>query len=157
MLFYCIVIFSYGRTDYVCVCVRVMNREAVVEELSILGARVHTCARDETQLQERLREWQEKGFQVTTSICDVSLREQREKLMETVSSLFQGKLNILVSVYILASPPRAWDLQEPNHVVFLITFFFCSRLLFPSCLVLCVFVRALTNHYMSLCVLFYHP
>ncbi|AEC08228.1 NAD(P)-binding Rossmann-fold superfamily protein [Arabidopsis thaliana] len=73
------------------------SREAVVEELSILGARVHTCARDETQLQERLREWQEKGFQVTTSICDVSLREQREKLMETVSSLFQGKLNILVN------------------------------------------------------------
>jgi Tropinone reductase 1 len=102
--------------------------EAVVEELSILGARVHTCARDETQLQERLREWQEKGFQVTTSICDVSLREQREKLMETVSSLFQGKLNILVSVYILASPPRAWDLQEPNHVVFLITFFFFVKM-----------------------------
>ncbi|KAG7572959.1 NAD(P)-binding domain superfamily [Arabidopsis suecica] len=71
--------------------------EAVVEELSMLGARVHTCARDETQLQERLREWQGKGFQVTTSVCDVSLRDQREKLIETVSSLFQGKLNILVN------------------------------------------------------------
>ncbi|XP_023639766.1 tropinone reductase homolog At2g29290 [Capsella rubella] len=71
--------------------------KAVVEELSMLGARVHTCARDETQLQERLREWQAKGFQVSTSICDVSSREQREKLMETVSSLFQGKLNILVN------------------------------------------------------------
>ncbi|XP_023639765.1 tropinone reductase homolog At2g29290 isoform X2 [Capsella rubella] len=71
--------------------------EAVVEELSMLGARVHTCARDETQLQERLREWQAKGFQVSTSTCDVTSREQREKLMETVSSLFQGKLNILVN------------------------------------------------------------
>ncbi|CAL9234793.1 unnamed protein product [Arabidopsis halleri] len=71
--------------------------EAVVEELSILGAIVHTCARDETQLQERLLEWQEKGFQVTTSVCDVSLCDQREKLIETVSSLFQGKLNILVN------------------------------------------------------------
>nr|ABW81120.1 putative tropinone reductase-14 [Boechera divaricarpa] len=71
--------------------------EAVVEELSMLGARVHTCARDETQLQERLREWQAKGFQVSTSICDVSSREQREKLMETVAALFQGKLNILVN------------------------------------------------------------
>ncbi|CAA0373118.1 putative oxidoreductase [Arabidopsis thaliana] len=71
--------------------------EAVVEELAMLGARVHTCARDETQLQERLREWQAKGFQVTTSVCDVSSREQREKLMETVSSVFQGKLNILVN------------------------------------------------------------
>ncbi|XP_010510526.1 PREDICTED: senescence-associated protein 13-like [Camelina sativa] len=71
--------------------------EAVVEELSMMGARVHTCARDETQLQERLREWQAKGFHVTTSVCDVSSREQREKLMETVSTLFQGKLNILVN------------------------------------------------------------
>lgn len=75
-----------------------VNREAVVEELSILGARVHTCARDETQLQESLLEWQAKGFQVTTSVCDVSSRVQREKLMETVSTLFQGKLNILVSL-----------------------------------------------------------
>jgi len=41
-----------------------------------------------------------KGFQVTTSVCDVSSRDQREKLMETVSSLFQGKLNILESIYI---------------------------------------------------------
>ncbi|CAH2060165.1 unnamed protein product [Thlaspi arvense] len=71
--------------------------EAVVEELAMLGARVHTCARDQTQLQESLRKWQAKGFQVTTSVCDVSSREQREKLMETVSSLFQGKLNILVN------------------------------------------------------------
>ncbi|CAH2060160.1 unnamed protein product [Thlaspi arvense] len=71
--------------------------EAVVEELAMLGARVHTCARDETQLQDSLREWQAKGFQVTTFVCDVSSREQREKLMETVSSLFQGKLNIFVS------------------------------------------------------------
>nr|ABW81174.1 tropinone reductase-like protein 11 [Arabidopsis cebennensis] len=71
--------------------------EAVVEELAMLGARVHTCARNETQLQERLREWQAKGFQVTTSVCDVSSRDQREKLMETVASLFKGKLNILVN------------------------------------------------------------
>ncbi|KAG2308552.1 hypothetical protein Bca4012_082363 [Brassica carinata] len=71
--------------------------EAVVEELAMLGARVHTCGRDETQLQERLHEWQSKGLLVTTSVCDVSSPDQREKLVETVSSLFQGKLNILVN------------------------------------------------------------
>ncbi|CAA7017554.1 unnamed protein product [Microthlaspi erraticum] len=71
--------------------------KAVVEELALLGARVHTCSRDETQLQGSSHEWQAKGFQVTTSACDVSSRDQREKLMETVSSLFQGKLNILVN------------------------------------------------------------
>nr|Q9ZW04.1 RecName: Full=Tropinone reductase homolog At2g29170 [Arabidopsis thaliana]AAC95218.1 putative tropinone reductase [Arabidopsis thaliana] len=71
--------------------------EAVVEELAMLGARVHTCARNETQLQECVREWQAKGFEVTTSVCDVSSRDQREKLMENVASIFQGKLNILVN------------------------------------------------------------
>ncbi|XP_048609890.1 senescence-associated protein 13 isoform X4 [Brassica napus] len=72
-------------------------REAVVEELAMLGARVHTCGRNETQLQERLHEWLAKRFLVTTSVCDVSLPDQRARLMETVSSLFQGKLNILVN------------------------------------------------------------
>ncbi|AEC08218.1 NAD(P)-binding Rossmann-fold superfamily protein [Arabidopsis thaliana] len=76
--------------------------EAVVEELAMLGARVHTCARNETQLQECVREWQAKGFEVTTSVCDVSSRDQREKLMENVASIFQGKLNILVSLCIRA-------------------------------------------------------
>ncbi|CAA7017544.1 unnamed protein product [Microthlaspi erraticum] len=71
--------------------------DAVVEELATLGARVHTCGRDETQLQERLREWQAKGLQVTISVCDVSSRAQREELMKTASSVFQGKLNILVN------------------------------------------------------------
>ncbi|KAG7642457.1 NAD(P)-binding domain superfamily [Arabidopsis suecica] len=71
--------------------------EAVVEELAMLGARVHTCARNETQLQECVREWQAKGFEVTTSVCNVSSRDQREKLMENVASIFQGKLNILVN------------------------------------------------------------
>ncbi|CAH8383343.1 unnamed protein product [Eruca vesicaria subsp. sativa] len=71
--------------------------ESVVKELAFMGARVHTCARDETQLQESLHEWQANGFQVTTSVCDVSSPDQREKLMETVSSVFQGKLNIFVS------------------------------------------------------------
>ncbi|KAF3553293.1 hypothetical protein F2Q69_00016918 [Brassica cretica] len=71
--------------------------EAVVEELAMLGARVHTCGRNETQLQERLNEWLAKRFLVTTSVCDVSLPDQRARLMETVSSLFQGKLNILVN------------------------------------------------------------
>ncbi|XP_010414428.1 PREDICTED: tropinone reductase homolog At2g29290-like [Camelina sativa] len=93
--------------------------EAVVEELSMMGASVHTCARDETQLQERLREWQAKGFQVTTSVCDVSSREKRETLMETVSSLFQGKLNILVNnagTYI-SKPTTEYTAEEYSFIM----------------------------------------
>ncbi|XP_010557237.1 PREDICTED: tropinone reductase homolog At2g29330-like [Tarenaya hassleriana] len=70
---------------------------AVVEELAGFGARVHACARNESLLNECLREWQTKGLQVTGSVCDVSCRSERQKLMQTVSSLFRGKLNLLIN------------------------------------------------------------
>uniref|UniRef100_A0A5B6YVI8 Tropinone reductase n=1 Tax=Davidia involucrata TaxID=16924 RepID=A0A5B6YVI8_DAVIN len=70
---------------------------ATVEELAGLGAIVHTCSRNEAELHECLNNWKEKGFVVTGSVCDVSVRAQREKLMESVSSIFNGKLNILVN------------------------------------------------------------
>ncbi|KAK8532012.1 hypothetical protein V6N13_131361 [Hibiscus sabdariffa] len=70
---------------------------AVVEELAALGAVVHTCSRNQAELNERLQEWQSKGFKVSGSVCDLSSRDLREKLMETVSSVFDGKLNILVN------------------------------------------------------------
>ncbi|GAB4860105.1 hypothetical protein Ancab_011583 [Ancistrocladus abbreviatus] len=70
---------------------------AVVGELAGLGATVHTCAQNEAGLDACLIDWKSKGFQVSGSVIDVSSRAQREKLMETVSSLFHGKLNILVN------------------------------------------------------------
>ncbi|CAO2825030.1 unnamed protein product [Amaranthus hypochondriacus] len=70
---------------------------AIVEELCRLGAKVHTCARNESELKACTHNWETKGFQVSSSICDVSSRVEREKLMELVSSKFQGKLNILVN------------------------------------------------------------
>ncbi|GKU91981.1 hypothetical protein SLEP1_g5777 [Rubroshorea leprosula] len=70
---------------------------AVVEELAGLGATVHTCSRNETELNKCLKEWEGKGFRVSGSVCDISCGDQREKLMEKVASLFNGKLNILVN------------------------------------------------------------
>ncbi|XP_058097960.1 tropinone reductase homolog At5g06060-like isoform X2 [Magnolia sinica] len=70
---------------------------AIVEELAQFGASVHTCGRNKTELDQCLREWKESGFNVTGSVCDVSVRVAREKLMEEVSSLFRGTLNIFVS------------------------------------------------------------
>lgn len=70
---------------------------SIVEELAEFGAAVHTCARSQTVLDQCLEEWKSKGFTVTGSICDLSSRQEREQLIETVSSLFQGKLNILVN------------------------------------------------------------
>ncbi|XP_021904201.1 tropinone reductase homolog At5g06060 [Carica papaya] len=70
---------------------------AVVEELAELGAVVHTCSRNQEELTKCLTKWQGKGFVVTGSVCDASSRDQREKLIEEVSSRFSGKLHILVN------------------------------------------------------------
>ncbi|KAL8539093.1 hypothetical protein ACS0TY_000907 [Phlomoides rotata] len=70
---------------------------ATVEELAQLGATVYTCSRNEEELNQRLQEWVSKGLLVSGSVCDASSREQRVQLMEKVSSVFNGKLNILIN------------------------------------------------------------
>ncbi|XP_061368961.1 tropinone reductase homolog At5g06060-like isoform X2 [Gastrolobium bilobum] len=70
---------------------------AVVEELAEFGATVYTCSRNEEDLNRCLKEWKEKGFSVSGSVCDVSSPPQREKLIQQVASAFNGKLNILVN------------------------------------------------------------
>ncbi|KAL1188005.1 putative tropinone reductase [Cardamine amara subsp. amara] len=70
---------------------------AIVEELAGFGARIHVCDISETLLNQSLSEWEKKSFQVSGSICDVSSRPERETLMQTVSKMFDGKLNILVN------------------------------------------------------------
>ncbi|KAM7468047.1 hypothetical protein LguiB_015609 [Lonicera macranthoides] len=70
---------------------------AIVEELAGFGASVHTCSRNQEELNEKLKEWEKKGFKVSGSLCDLSSREQREKLMKDVTSVFDGKLNIFIN------------------------------------------------------------
>ncbi|XP_018830556.1 tropinone reductase homolog At5g06060-like [Juglans regia] len=70
---------------------------AIVEELARFGAAVHTCSRNEVELNECMHEWEKKGFRVTGSVCDVTSPSERQKLITTVSSLFDGKLNILIN------------------------------------------------------------
>lgn len=70
---------------------------AVVEELAALGATVHTCSRNQNELNQRLQQWSTKGFNVTGSVSDVSSRTQRQLLVAKVSSLFGANLNILVT------------------------------------------------------------
>ncbi|PON68844.1 Short-chain dehydrogenase/reductase [Trema orientale] len=70
---------------------------AIVEELARLGAKVHTCSRNEAELSECMSQWETKGFRVTGSVCDVLSRPEREELVHKVSSLFSGKLNILIN------------------------------------------------------------
>ncbi|KAF5467346.1 hypothetical protein F2P56_017176 [Juglans regia] len=70
---------------------------AVVEELAGFGASVYTCSRNEAELGKCLKEWEGKGFVVSGSVCDASSRAHRERLLEQVASVFNGKLNILIN------------------------------------------------------------
>ncbi|XP_057522508.1 tropinone reductase homolog At5g06060-like [Amaranthus tricolor] len=70
---------------------------AIVEELARLGSRVHTCARNQDELDGCLLDWKTKGFIVSGSICDCTSRPQRDSLMKTVDSIFHGRLDILVN------------------------------------------------------------
>ncbi|KAJ1280561.1 hypothetical protein BS78_04G242500 [Paspalum vaginatum] len=65
--------------------------------MASLGATVHTCAKDEAVLRRCLKEWEARSLAVTASACDVSVRTDREALAGQVSSMFDGKLNILVN------------------------------------------------------------
>ncbi|CAO2141770.1 unnamed protein product [Urochloa humidicola] len=56
---------------------------AIVEELAGFGAQVHTCSRNAAELEECRRRWVEKGLIITVSVCDVSVRADRERLMES--------------------------------------------------------------------------
>ncbi|KFK21964.1 hypothetical protein AALP_AAs48252U001400 [Arabis alpina] len=86
---------------------------AIVEELAGFGANVHVCDISETLLNQSLSEWETKGFQVSGSVCDVTSRAERETLMQTVSSLFDGKLYILVNnVGVLRKKPTTEYLAD---------------------------------------------
>jgi hypothetical protein len=101
-----------------------------VEELAEFGAAVHICSRNEDDINKCLEEWKIKGFNVTGSVCDLLFRDQREKLMETVSSIFHGKLNILVrSIYTFIYLIIYFFLSAQNIFLILFTIIYIIRLI----------------------------
>lgn len=68
-----------------------------MEELASLGASVYTCARNKDELERSLSDWEDQGLEITGSVCNVSSEADRERLIDNVNSVFNGKLNILVS------------------------------------------------------------
>uniref|UniRef100_A0A0E0JT76 Uncharacterized protein n=1 Tax=Oryza punctata TaxID=4537 RepID=A0A0E0JT76_ORYPU len=82
---------------------------AIVEELAGFGVRVHTCSRHDADLQDCLRRWNAAGegglglglagaaALVTGSVCDVSVRGDREALLAAARGALGGRLDILVN------------------------------------------------------------
>uniref|UniRef100_A0A0D9XUU8 Ketoreductase domain-containing protein n=1 Tax=Leersia perrieri TaxID=77586 RepID=A0A0D9XUU8_9ORYZ len=70
---------------------------AIVEELAGFGARVHTCARNAAELEACRRQWESSNLAVTVTVCDVSVRADRERLIASVNDTFAGELDILVN------------------------------------------------------------
>ncbi|KDP35675.1 hypothetical protein JCGZ_09113 [Jatropha curcas] len=90
---------------------------AIVEELAGFGARVHTCSRNEQDLNERVKEWKSKGFEVTTSVCDLNFKEQREKLIDTVNNAgivkYKDCVDYTIEDY---SSIMSTNLESPYHL-----------------------------------------
>ncbi|XP_052175039.1 tropinone reductase 1-like isoform X2 [Diospyros lotus] len=99
---------------------------AIVEELARFGAAVHLCSRNQAELEECLRKWRSEGLRVTGSVCDVMSRTQREKLMEEVSHVFAGKLNILVNNAGTAILKEATDFTAEDYAIVMGTNFEAS-------------------------------
>ncbi|KAH6762063.1 Rossmann-fold superfamily protein [Perilla frutescens var. hirtella] len=101
----------------------------VTGELAGFGATIYTCSRNESELSERLKEWEAKGFKVKGEACDLSSRTQREHLIQNVSSQFHGKLHILINNAAISVLKHACDhtaedynrimssnLESPYHI-----------------------------------------
>nr|QOE90822.1 short-chain dehydrogenase/reductase [Papaver somniferum] len=89
---------------------------AIVEELAGLGATIHFCARNKDDIDNCLKDWEAKGYQVSGSVCDVSVPAEREELMKTVSTFFCGKLNILVNSAALYIFKNTLDFTAEDHI-----------------------------------------
>jgi Tropinone reductase 1 len=78
---------------------------AIVSELGLsFGCKILTCARNEKELNECIKEWQEKGCDVRGCVADISTTEGRSSLMDAVKDLINdndcanpGKLDILIN------------------------------------------------------------
>ncbi|MCD7454109.1 hypothetical protein HAX54_023471 [Datura stramonium] len=99
---------------------------AIVEELANFGAEVYTCSRSQNDLDECLEKWRRKGFKVSGSVCDVSSISQRQTLMESVTSSFNGKLNILINNAGTTIPKEATNFTAEDYSIIMGTNFEAS-------------------------------
>ncbi|MFP4071884.1 MAG: SDR family oxidoreductase [Desulfovibrionales bacterium] len=69
---------------------------AVAEEIAALGGSVHIAARSKHVLEQTLQAWQDRGFAVSGTACDIALPEERLRLLEEVAAHWDH-LDVLVN------------------------------------------------------------
>ncbi|KAI3882786.1 hypothetical protein MKX03_020786 [Papaver bracteatum] len=111
-----------GKTALVTGAAKGMGH-AIVEELAGFGATIHICDLTEEAIEKCLKDWKEKGYTITGSVCDASVPAERKKLIETVSTIFDGKLDILVNNVGTAIFKDALDFTEEDHTKIFATVF----------------------------------
>mmetsp|Transcript_10702 Transcript_10702/g.16148 ORF Transcript_10702/g.16148 Transcript_10702/m.16148 type:complete len:365 (+) Transcript_10702:640-1734(+) len=106
--------------------------KAVVEALAQAGCRVHTCARDASELAVCLSAWENefgKGI-VSGTVCDASKVDDCDALCTEVMNLFENQLHILVNnVGTNIRRPSTLDYTEDDlNVLARTNFLSCWRL-----------------------------
>lgn len=76
------------------------GRKGIAAELLAFGASVYICARNQGLIDECLAEWASGGFKGKAggSVCDVTLVEDRLRVVKEALAFFGGKLDILVCI-----------------------------------------------------------
>ncbi|XP_055833857.1 tropinone reductase homolog [Solanum dulcamara] len=87
---------------------------AIVEELASFGASIYTCSRNRKDLDECLEKWQNKGYKVNGSTCDLFLENQRIELIEKATEHFNGKLDILVNNAAVCIPKETTQITSAD-------------------------------------------
>jgi len=95
----------------------------LAHEFGRRGARVAICARDRHELEEAKRRLTEEGIEVYALTCDLSRREQVERMVGTVVERF-GRVDMLVNnASVIAAGPLLDQRVEDFEQVMAVNFF----------------------------------
>ena len=111
--------------------------KAIVEECVMLGGNVFTCCRNDTELQDALKQWSHEGYSVQGVAADVSKPDDRKRLVEEVTKYFDGVVDVLVNNVGTNIRNKAVDYTEDDYRIIMATnlessFFLCQS--FYPCL-----------------------
>ncbi|MBX9923999.1 MAG: SDR family oxidoreductase [Rhabdochlamydiaceae bacterium] len=91
---------------------------AIAEEFLKHGAEVFILARNQDEIDSKLKEWTEKGFDVAGVVCDVQSQEDRKRVIETIEKKW-GVLDLLINNVgaNIRKKTQEYSLEEYENVI----------------------------------------